>query len=107
MPGSAFSSTIAGKLAVALTAAVIAASTIAHIHGRIVSIDARRGTFMIHHEPFPLMPMAMTMEVEPRRHADLRKLRVGETIDATVDTAVDPWPATDIRPAAPAKARRP
>jgi hypothetical protein len=54
--------------------------------------------------------MAMTMEVEPKRDADLRKLHVGETIDATIDTSVVPWPATDIRPAAESarsKPRRP
>jgi Cu/Ag efflux protein CusF len=89
-----------GKLLTALTTVVIAASTIAHIHGRVVSIDERRGTFLIHHDPFPAMPMAMTMEVEPKRHADLRKLHVGETIDATIDSSVVPWTATDIRPAA-------
>ena len=75
-----------------------ASLAIAHIHGTIVKIDPKRGTFMIHHDPFPIMPMAMTMEVEPKVRADLRKLRVGEVIYATVDTAVVPWPGTDIRP---------
>jgi Cu/Ag efflux protein CusF len=75
--------------------------TIAHIHGRIVSIDTARHTFLIHHDPFPLMPMAMTMEVQPKNPADLAKLHVGEVIDATIDTSIDPWPATAIRPAAP------
>jgi Cu/Ag efflux protein CusF len=83
---------------------LLAASTIAHIHGRIVSIDARRGTFEIHHDPFAAMPMAMTMEVQPKRRADLRRLRVGEIIDATIDTAIVPWPATDIHPARPVRA---
>jgi hypothetical protein len=45
------------------------------------------------------MPMAMTMEVEPKNRDDLKKLHVGEIIDATIDTSIDPWPATDIRPA--------
>jgi hypothetical protein len=45
------------------------------------------------------MPMSMTMEVEPVRRADLRKLRVGEVIDVTVDTTIVPWPGTNIRPA--------
>jgi Cu/Ag efflux protein CusF len=85
-----------------LAAVTIAASSIAHIHGRIVSIDPKRGTFLIHHDPFPAMPMSMTMEAQPKNPADLRRLHVGETIDATIDTSVDPWPATDIRPA-PAK----
>jgi Cu/Ag efflux protein CusF len=97
---------IAGRLIAGLSTVVIAASTIAHIHGRIVSIDERHGTFFIHHDPFAAMPMAMTMEVEPKHRADLRKLHVGETIDATIDTAIVPWPATDIRPAAAGTARR-
>jgi hypothetical protein len=42
--------------------------------------------------------MAMTMEVEPVRRADLRKLHVGEVIYATIDTSIVPWPGTDIRP---------
>ncbi len=75
-----------------------ALSPVAHIHGKIVSIDVKKGTFQIHHDPFPAMPMAMTMEVEPKNRADLKKLHVGETIDATVDTSIVPWPGTDIRP---------
>jgi Cu/Ag efflux protein CusF len=82
----------------ALTIAVTSPSAIAHIHGTIVSIDRAHGTFTIHHEPFPLMPMSMTMQVEPVRHADLRKLHVGEVIYATVDTTIVPWPGTGIRP---------
>lgn len=81
----------------ALTLAAAAPQTIAHIHGKIVKIDPARHTFMIHHDPFPMMPMAMTMEVEPKRPADLSKLHVGEVIYVTVDTAIVPWPGTDIR----------
>jgi len=87
----------------ALTLPAQAISPVAHIHGKIVSIDAKKGTFQIHHDPFPAMPMAMTMEVEPKNHADLKKLHVGETITATVDTSIVPWPGTEIRPA-PVKA---
>lgn len=82
----------------ALTIAASAPQTIAHIHGRIVKIDPARHTFLIHHDPFPMMPMEMTMEVEPVQHAVLRKLHVGEVIFATIDTSVYPWPGTDIRP---------
>ena len=89
----------AARVIAALSTLVIAASPIAHIHGRVVSIDRRHGTFFIHHDPFAAMPMAMTMEVQPKQRADLRKLHVGETIDATIDTSIVPWPATDIRPA--------
>ena len=71
---------------------------IAHIHGTIVKIDPKRGTFMIHHDPFAIMPMSMTMEVEPKIRADLRKLHVGEVIYVTVDTAIVPWPGSNIRP---------
>jgi hypothetical protein len=45
--------------------------------------------------------MAMTMEVEPKHRADLAKLHVGEIVDATIDTSIDPWPGTDIHPAPP------
>lgn len=82
----------------ALTIAAGAPQTIAHIHGTIVKIDPARHSFTIHHDPFPLMPMAMTMEVEPVQPAVLRKLHVGEVIYATIDTAIYPWPGTDIRP---------
>ena len=96
-----------GALLAVMLAAAADASSIAHIHGRIVSIDRQRGTFEIHHDPFPAMPMAMTMEVQPKRSVDLRRLHVGETIDATIDTSIVPWPATDIRPAPAAKMHRP
>jgi Cu/Ag efflux protein CusF len=96
---------------VAVLAAVIASATatpspqtIAHIHGRIVSIDAKAGTFQIHHDPFPMMPMAMTMAVEPKDRAVIATLRVGEIVNATVDTSIYPWPGTDIRPS-PAQTR--
>jgi Cu/Ag efflux protein CusF len=82
----------------ALTLAATSPSAIAHIHGTIVSIDRAHGTFTIHHDPFPLMPMSMTMQVEPVQHADLRKLHVGEVIFATIDTSIVPWPGTNIRP---------
>jgi Cu/Ag efflux protein CusF len=78
---------------------VAALSPIARIHGKIVLIDRARGTFMIHHDPFPAMPMAMTMEVKPEHHSDLRKLHVGEVVNVTIDTRIVPWPGIDIRPA--------
>jgi Cu/Ag efflux protein CusF len=83
---------------------VVAASSLARIHGKIVSIDRARGTFLIHHDPFALMPMAMTMEVAPKVRSDLRKLHVGEVVDLTIDTSADPWPGTDIRPASQRRA---
>ena len=90
-------------------ALIIAASSgaIAHIHGTIVAIDSARHTFAIHHDPFPAMPMAMTMEVAPKRPGDLAKLHVGETVDLTVDTSAVPWSGTDIRPARAAPAAAP
>jgi Cu/Ag efflux protein CusF len=80
---------------------IAALSPMARIHGKIVLIDPKRGTFMIHHDPFPAMPMAMTMEVEPKHRSDLRKLHAGEVVDVTIDTRVEPWVGTDIRPASP------
>jgi Cu/Ag efflux protein CusF len=83
---------------------VVAASpaAIEQIHGRVVTIDAKHGTFEIHHDPFPAMPMAMTMPVQPKNGADLKKLHVGEVINATIDTSAVPWSAWNIRPASPA-----
>ena len=91
-----------------LFALVVGASpgAIQNIHGRIVAIDAKHGTFQIHHDPFAAMPMAMTMDVQPKRRGDLAKLHVGEIVDATIDMSEVPWPAWNIRPATrPVKAR--
>jgi Cu/Ag efflux protein CusF len=80
----------------AALAVAVTSSGIARIHGRVTAIDAKRGVFRIHHDPFRLMPMSMTMEVRPKRPADLRRIRVGEVIDVTIDTSIVPWPGTDI-----------
>ena len=82
-----------------LAVAATSPAAIAHIHGTVTQIDPKRGTFLIHHDPFAGMPMAMTMEVEPARRTDLRKLHAGETIDLTVDTAAEPWRGSNIRQA--------
>jgi Cu/Ag efflux protein CusF len=81
-----------------VTVAATSSLAIARIHGTITKIDSKRGTFMIHHDPFPAMPMAMTMEVEPTHRADLAKLHVGEVINATVDTSIVPWAGSNIQP---------
>lgn len=88
-------------LASAFTLLTVAATSpsLAHIHGRVVSVDVQHGTFEIHHDPFPAMPMAMTMEVRAKNPAAVRGLHAGETITATVDTSTEPWVVTDIRPA--------
>jgi Cu/Ag efflux protein CusF len=83
----------------ALTIAAASPSSIAHIHGKVMAIDSAHGTFQIHHDPFPAMPMAMTMEVKPKNPADVRALHIGEVIDLTVDTSAEPWTATGIHPA--------
>lgn len=67
-----------------------------HVHGKVVAVDPQHGTFQLHHDPFPAMPMAMTMVVRAKRAADLKRLKPGETIDATVDVNRDPWVATSI-----------
>jgi Cu/Ag efflux protein CusF len=87
---------------VTLALTVTASShALARIHGTVVAIDAPHGTFRIHHDPFPQMPMAMTMDVRPRHRSDLRSLRVGERVDAVVDFTTDPWLGSDIRPSSP------
>jgi Cu/Ag efflux protein CusF len=94
--------TIVLTLLLTMTVPALAATSaidIARIHGTITKIDPARHTFWIHHDPFALMPMSMTMEVEPAHAADLRKLHVGERINVTIDTTVVPWPGTNIRPA--------
>ena len=85
----------------ALLAVVVAAtsSSIAHIHGKIVAIDAKHGVFSIHHDAFPQMPMAMTMDVKPVHRADLAKLHVGEVVNATIDTAAMPWRGIEVHAA--------
>lgn len=75
----------------------------AKIHGKIVAIDNKHGTFLIHHDPFPQMPMAMTMEVTVRHPADLRGLHVGEIVDATVDSSLNPWQASSVKKSARSK----
>ena len=85
----------------ALTASALAAGRpvdIARIHGVVTKIDRTRHTFWIHHDPFAQMPMSMTMEVQPVRARDLGRLHVGELIDVTIDTTIDPWPGTNIQP---------
>jgi hypothetical protein len=72
-------------------------SDVARIHGTITKIDRARHTFWIHHAPFALMPMNMTMEVEPVHAGDLKALHVGEKVSVTVDTTVVPWPGTNVR----------
>jgi Cu/Ag efflux protein CusF len=95
---TSFFATIASA-AMALSIAATTPSTTAHVHGKVVAIDAAHGTFQLHHDPFPAMPMAMTMEVRPKNPADLHALHVGEIIDLNVDISVEPWPATGIHPA--------
>jgi len=46
----------------------------------------------------------MTMAVQPKDRAVITTLRVGEIVNATVDTSIYPWPGTDIRPS-PAQTR--
>lgn len=73
-------------------------SDVARIHGTITKIDRAKHTFWIQHAPFALMPMSMTMEVEPVHAVDLKVLHVGERVSVTVDTSVVPWSGTDVRP---------
>jgi Cu/Ag efflux protein CusF len=90
-----------GAIASGVMSLTLAAGSpaIAHIHGKIVQIDRAHGIFLIHHDPFPMMPMAMTMQVQPVHAADLARLHVGEYVDATIDTSIVPWPGTNIHPA--------
>lgn len=95
-----------GVLAISALPSPAVAAQLARIHGKVVSIDYKRRTFLIHHDPFPAMPMAMTMEVRPKSGGDLAKLHVGEVVNATIDMSVSPWSAWNIRPAVSSTNRR-
>jgi Cu/Ag efflux protein CusF len=74
-----------------------AAATLSQIHGKIVAIHPEYREILVHHDPFPAMPMAMTMICTVKRVAQLKGLRPGETIYAQVDTSQSPWVISEIR----------
>jgi protein SCO1/2 len=65
------------------------------VHGVVLALEPQSGEAIIRHDPFDSMPsMTMPFRVVPRTR--LGELQPGNTIDATVDTATDPWTLRDI-----------
>ena len=55
-----------------------------HLHGMIQSLDSGAKSATIKHQEIKGFMGAMTMEFPIKPAGDFRKVRVGETIDATV-----------------------
>jgi len=55
-----------------------------HLHGVIVSLDAENHTASIKHQEIKGFMEAMTMEFPVRKADEFARLRLNETIDATV-----------------------
>ena len=72
-----------------------------HVHGTIVIIDAKQQQVQIHHDPFPPMPMVMTMIFQVPDKAVFSALRVGMVVDADVDLDKTPWSLSNIKIATP------
>lgn len=90
-------------ISIALDGAVAAGAATTRIHGKIVSVDSAHHTAQIHHDPFAVMPMAMTMVVRVPKAADLAKLHAGSIVDADIDTSKDPWILSNVKIVPPKK----
>ena len=67
----------------------------ARIHGVILDVTPANGEAIVRHDPFDGMPsMAMPFRIVPRARA--AELLPGNVIDATADTATDPWTLRDV-----------
>jgi protein SCO1/2 len=93
-----------GGLAALLTALLCAlpaaaGATGTHLHGVVLSVTPQSGEAVVRHDPFGGMPgMTMPFRIVPRSRA--AELLPGNVIDATVDTASDPWTLHDVSVAA-------
>jgi protein SCO1/2 len=66
------------------------------LHGIVLALTPQNGEAIIRHDAFDSMPsMTMPFRIVPRER--LRELQPGNTIDATVDTATEPWTLSDVR----------
>jgi protein SCO1/2 len=78
-----------------LTFAGPAAAATEHLHGVVLGVTPATGEVVVRHEPFGGMPsMTMGFRVVPASRA--RELQPGNTIDASVDTATEPWTLRDV-----------
>ena len=66
------------------------------IHGEIKALDEKTQTATIKHEKIGDWMDAMTMEFPVKPETEFRKLKVGQTIDATVVVNDDKFYVTDI-----------
>lgn len=81
-------------VALVLFACRPASAAALRVHGVVLAVEAQNGQIVLRHDAFDNMP-AMTMPFAVPA-AELRALRPGNEIDATVDTARDPWTLSDI-----------
>lgn len=76
-------------------APAIAQAKVERIRGVVLAVMPKTGEAIVRHDPFGGMPsMAMPFRIVPRERA--AELLPGNAIDATVDTASDPWTLRDI-----------
>jgi protein SCO1 len=79
----------------ALLAPVLAQAKTERMHGVVLAVSPKTGEAIVRHDAFGAMPsMAMPFRIVPRERA--RELLPGNAIDATVDTATEPWTLRDI-----------
>lgn len=65
------------------------------VHGVVLAVEPKTGEVVVRHDPFGSMPsMTMPFRVVPRER--LGELQPGSEINATVDTAADPWTLSNI-----------
>jgi protein SCO1/2 len=68
----------------------------AHLHGVVLAVTPGDGQAIVRHDPFAGMPsMSMPFKIAPPSRAG--ELQPGTVIDATVDTATDPWTLKNLR----------
>jgi cytochrome oxidase Cu insertion factor (SCO1/SenC/PrrC family) len=65
------------------------------MHGLVLALTPADGEAIVRHDAFDSMP-AMTMPFRILPRAQIGTLQVGNTIDATVDTATEPWTLRDV-----------
>ena len=73
-----------------------AVAKVEHVHGLVLALTPKDGEAIIRHDAFDSMP-AMTMPFKIVPASQIATLQIGNTIDATVDTATEPWTLRDVR----------
>jgi protein SCO1/2 len=65
------------------------------IHGVVLALTPQKGEVIVRHDAFDSMPsMTMSFQIVPRER--IRQLQPGNAIDATVDTATEPWTLSHV-----------